>query len=180
MEHQILERETICKGKAFSMGSYRIQLPNGQERRYDIALHGPAVVVVPVTDDGKILFVRQYRIGAEKPLLEIPAGVINEGEDPDPAAERELREETGYESGNMLRLGGFYMAAGYTTEYLHIYLARELKWNPLPQDDDEFLTPVSLTVAEAYQMAEDSAFEDSKTFAALMMAQKYIRGQQTE
>lgn len=175
MEHQILERETVCKGKAFSMGKYRIQLPDGRECRYDIALHGPAVVVVPVTADGKILFVRQYRIGAEKQLLEIPAGVINAGEDPDPAAERELREETGYESGDMLKLGGFYMAAGYSTEYLHIYLARDLKWNPLPQDDDEFLSPVSLPIEEAYQMAETSAFEDSKTFAALMMAQKYIR-----
>ena len=131
-------------------------------------------MIVPVTDDGKILFVRQYRLGAGSEMLELPAGLINAGEDPDPAAERELQEETGYE-GTLTPLGGFYASAGYCDEYLHIYLARGLKWNPLPQDDDEFLSCISMSVEDAYHAVENGEMNDSKTIAALMMAQKYIR-----
>ena len=171
---KILKSEQICKAHVFDIEKVLIELPDGRQRYYDLVRHCPAVVILPLTEDGKILFVRQYRLGAEKELLELPAGLINDGEDPDPAAERELREETGYE-GNLIRLGGFYASAGYCSEYLNIYLARDLRWNPLPQDDDEFLDNISMTVEEAYAMAENGEMEDSKTIAALIMAQKYIR-----
>ncbi len=171
---KILNTEKKYKAHVFDAEQVLIELPDGRQRYYDLVRHVPAVVIVPVTDDGRILFVRQYRLGAEKELLELPAGLINEGEDPDPAAERELQEETGYE-GKLIRLGGFYASAGYCSEYLNIYLARGLKWNPLPQDDDEFLSNISMTVEEAYMSVENGEMEDSKTIAALMMAQKYIR-----
>lgn len=171
---KILNIEQVCKAHVFDVAKVLIELPDGRQRYYDLVQHCPAVVIVPLTEDGKILFVRQYRLGAEKELLELPAGLINNGEDPDPAAERELREETGYE-GNLIRLGGFYASAGYCSEYLNIYLARDLQWNPLPQDDDEFLANISMPAEEAFSMAESGKMEDSKTIAALMMAQKYIR-----
>lgn len=172
---KILNIEEIYKAHIFSAEKIKIELPDGKQRYYDMVRHGPAVVIVPVTEDGKILFVRQYRLGAEKELLELPAGMINYGEDPDPAAARELREETGLEASEMIRLGGFYASAGYCSEYLNIYLARDLKWNPLPQDDDEFISNISMSVEEAYTLVENGGMEDSKTIAALMMAQKYIR-----
>ena len=172
---KILNTETVCKAHVFEVEKVHIELPDGRDRYYDLVRHCPAVVIVPVTEDGKILFVRQYRLGAEKELLELPAGLINDGEDPDPAAARDLREETGFEAEDMIRLGGFYASAGYCSEYLNIYLARNMKWNPLPQDDDEFLSNISMTVEEAYEEAESGRMEDSKTIAALMMAQKYIR-----
>ena len=94
---KILNIEQVCKAHVFDVAKVLIELPDGRQRYYDLVQHCPAVVIVPLTEDGKILFVRQYRLGAEKELLELPAGLINNGEDPDPAAERELREETGYE-----------------------------------------------------------------------------------
>ena len=171
---KILNNETVLKAHVFDIEKVRVELPDGRQRYYDLVRHCPAVVVLPVTEEGNILFVRQYRLGADKELLELPAGLINDGEEPDPAAERELQEETGYE-GELTRLGGFYASAGYCSEYLNIYLARNLRWNPLPQDDDEFLSSVSISVEEAFRMAENGEMEDSKTIAALMMAQKYIR-----
>ncbi len=171
---KILNTEQILKAHVFDIEKVQIELPDGRQRYYDLVRHCPAVVVLPVTDEGNILFVRQYRLGAGKELLELPAGLINDGEDPDPAAERELREETGYE-GELTRLGGFYASAGYCSEYLNIYIARNLHWNPLPQDDDEFLSCISIPVGEAYRSVENGEMEDSKTIAALMMAQKHIR-----
>ncbi|MBQ6505072.1 MAG: NUDIX hydrolase [Flexilinea sp.] len=172
---KILDIEKTYKAHVFEVEKIKCELPDQRQRYYDLVKHGPAVVLVPVTEDGNILFVSQYRLGAEKELLELPAGMINEGEDPDPAAERELQEETGFESLNIVKLGGFYASAGYCSEYLNIYLARNLKWNPLPQDDDEFLNNISMSIEEAYDAVDSGKIEDAKTIAALLMAQKYIR-----
>lgn len=172
---KILKTEKIYTAHVFDVEKIFCELPDGHQRYYDLVQHGPAVVIVPVTEDNKILFVKQYRLGAEKELLELPAGMINNQEDPDPAAERELQEETGYESLDMIKLGGFFASAGYCSEYLNIYLARNMRWNPLPQDDDEFLSNISMSVEEAYKAVENGEIEDAKTIAALMMAQKYIR-----
>ena len=172
---KILNAEKTYKAHVFDVAKVCCELPDGKQRYYDLVQHGPGVVIIPVTEDNKILFVKQYRLGAEKELLELPAGMVNDREDPDPAAERELQEETGFESFDMIRLGGFYASAGYCSEYLYIYLARNMKWNPLPQDDDEYLSNISMTVEEAYEAVENGTIEDAKTIAALMMAQKYIR-----
>ena len=83
---KILNIEQVCKAHVFDVAKVLIELPDGRQRYYDLVQHCPAVVIVPLTEDGKILFVRQYRLGAEKELLELPAGLINNGEDPDPAA----------------------------------------------------------------------------------------------
>ena len=172
---KILNTEQVCKAHVFSVEKLFAELPDGRRRYYDIVRHGPGVVILPVTDEGKILFVRQYRVGSAGELLELPAGMVDDGEDPDPAAARELREETGYEAGEIIRLGGYYASAGYCSEYMHAYLARDLKWNPLPQDEDEFISNISMSVEEAYAAAESGQLEDAKTICALMMAQKYIR-----
>lgn len=178
MDTEILKSEKKYHAHVFDVSSLEVRLPNGKIRNYDLVEHVPAVEIIPVTSDGKILFVRQFRMGANKQLLELPAGILNGdhgNEDPLLAAERECREETGYESKDIKRIGGFFMTPGYCNEYIHVFLAKDLVKNPLPQDDDEFLKLEALPIEEAYQMAENAAFEDVKTIAALMMAQKELR-----
>ena len=174
-EHKILGYEKIMTLHAFDVEKAHLVLPDGRERYYDLVGHGPAVVMIPVTSDGHVLFVKQFRIGAEKKILELPAGVLNKGENPDIAAERELREETGFASDHIQRIGGFFASPGYCSEYLNIYYADNLTPSPLPQDDDEFISLVSLTVDEVYEAIETGAFVDSKTYAALALADRFLR-----
>ncbi len=175
METKIIGSEIKYQAHIFKVSQLTVQLPDGRVRNYDMIEHNPAVMIIPVTNDGKILFVEQFRMGANKQLLELPAGVLNKGEDPLAGAVRECREETGFESKDIRRVGGFFMTPGYCNEYIHVYLARDLVQNPLPQDADEFLNIVPLTIEEAYRRAENAVYEDVKTIAALLMVQREIR-----
>ena len=125
-----------------------------------------------------MLFVRQYRHAAGLDLLELPAGTLDEGEEPLECAKREIREETGMAAGKMELLGGFYLAPGYSTEYMHVYLATGLSHDPLEADADEFLTVERIPMAEALQMFERGEIQDAKSLAAVLLARKYLENQQ--
>ncbi len=123
---EIIGRERTYHAHVFDVSKLTVRLPDGRVRKYDLVEHLPAVAIIPVTDDGDILFVRQYRMGAEKEMLELPAGILNishsaQAEDPLEAARRECREETGYEAGEIERIGGIFMTPGYCSEYIHIF-----------------------------------------------------------
>jgi len=90
------------------------------------------------------------------------------------SARRELREEIGKDCGELIRLGGFYMAAGYSSEYMHVFLALDLKDSPLEQDEDEFLTTVTAPIAEVLEMAQDGRLADGKSLSALLLARKEL------
>lgn len=168
---KIIDREDVYAGRAFDVQRVRLQLPDGHQRLYDLVQHPDSVSVVPLTADGKLLFVRQHRIGAGRPLLELPAGVMEAGEDPAVCAARELREETGMAAGELVKLGQAYLTPGYCTELMHFYFAAHLYPAPLPGDADEFLQLEALPVAEALEMARRGAEFDSKTLAALFLAE---------
>jgi len=107
-------------------------------------------------------------------MLELPAGVMDPGEEPEVAARRELREEIGKDCGELIRLGGFFMAAGYSTEYMHVFLAFNLDESPLEQDDDEFLTTVLVPISELMEMAQDGRLPDGKSLSTLLLARKEL------
>jgi ADP-ribose pyrophosphatase len=170
MEPVIISRHNLLQLHAFDVERVHFRLPDGRERDYDLVQHVDAVTILPVDNLGQVHLVRQYRIGAEQELLELPAGVMDPGEEPEITAHRELREEIGKDCVEMIRLGGFYMAAGYSTEYMHVYLALNLKESPLDHDDDEFLTIVKVPVSEVLEMAQDGRLADGKSLSTLLLA----------
>jgi ADP-ribose pyrophosphatase len=172
MPFELKKSEIIFPGRAFTIRRDTLRLPDGRETRLDIVEHVGSVVIIPVDEAGNILFVRQYRHAAGLDLLELPAGTLNEGEDPAECARREIREETGMAARKMEHLGGFYLAPGYSTEYMNVYLATDLVKDPLSPDVDEILTVESLPVEQALILAESGKIPDAKTLAALFLIKR--------
>lgn len=170
MTYETLDRQEVFRGKAFDVDKVTVNMPDGRAAVFDLVRHPGAVVILPVDEQGQILLVRQYRVGSGGMMLELPAGTLEPGEPPEECAAREVREETGMAARSLRALGGFYIAAGYSNEYIHAFLAADLYPAPLEGDVDEFIHVVPLPVAEAYAMVERGEINDSKTLATLLLA----------
>ncbi len=173
--NRILEKKTILTAHAFDVQSVRIALPDGRERNYDLVDHAEAVSLLALNAEGEVYFVTQYRIGAEQTLLELPAGVMNRGEDPLESAHRELREEIGMDCTELIPIGDFFMTPGWSNEFMHCYLALGLFPSPLAQDDDEFLDVSRMGLAKAYQQVWQGKIQDGKTLATLLLAYPLLK-----
>ncbi len=174
MDYQYLGRKTRYEAHAFNVSQMHVRLPDGREREYDLVEHPDSVTIVPVDDAGNIYFVSQHRVGAGGLLLELPAGVVEDGESPLICARREIREEIGKAAGAVIELGGFYLAPGYANEYMTVFLGKDLSDSPLAPDADEFLNVVVMPVAEAFRRAAAGEMHDSKTLASLLLAQDHL------
>ena len=174
MPFELLRSETLLKGRAFTIRRDWLKTPDGRETKYDIIEHGGSAVIVPIDADGNLLFVRQYRHAAGTDLLELPAGTLDEGEEPAVCAAREIREETGFAAGKLEKIGEFHLAPGYSTEFMVVFLATDLKHDPLEADADEFLSVEKIPVKQALEMAEKGGIPDAKSLAALLLAQRYL------
>ena len=167
---QQLSSKPIFDGKIVRLRVDTVLLPNGNESTREIVDHDNAVVIVPVDSDDNVLLVRQYRYPAEETLLEAPAGLIDDSEDPDDAAQRELREETGYASRSLRPMGGFWSSPGFCTEFMYAYLARDLVASRLSPDEDEFIEVERQPISRIPQLIRLGEIRDAKTIAALLMA----------
>jgi ADP-ribose pyrophosphatase len=146
----------------------RLRFANGHESVQDVVEHRGGVTLVAIDGNNQILFVRQYRHPAEKDLLELPAGTSEPGEAPEVCAERELQEETGYKPGRLDKLGGFYLAPGYCSEYQHIFLATDLSESKL-EGDEPAIHLERHSLRDALALVRDGHIEDAKTAAALLL-----------
>ncbi len=169
-----LRKETVYEGHIVHLYLETMRLPNGREATLEIIRHKGAVAIVPVQDDGRIVMVRQFRLAAGRRLLEVPAGGLEPGEDPAECAIRELQEEAGFYPGKLTRLGGIYTAPGYTSEYIHLFMATDLRPSVLQSDPDEFLEVVTLSLDEVLGLIERGEVEDGKTIAALLLAARRL------
>ncbi len=174
MSFELIKSETLLQGRTFKVRRDTLKTPDGRETKLEIIEHGGSVVVIPIDDENNLLFVRQYRHAARGDLLELPAGT-RDGEEPfEACAAREIREETGMEAGKLQKLGEFYLAPGYSTEFMAVFLATGLKENPLQADDDEFLQVKKIPLKKAIEMAEQGEVQDAKSLAALLLAKPHL------
>lgn len=172
-EEPILADEVVYDGKLVKLHRLTVKLPDGAHAQREIVRHPGAVAMVPLLGED-VLLVRQFRAAAGKILLEIPAGTLEVGEAPEAAAVREMQEEVGYRPGKLERLGGEFTAPGYTSEYIHLYLATELTPSRLRQDSDEFIEVVRMPLAEALALVERGEIEDGKTLGGLLLTARRL------
>lgn len=168
MHETILTTETIYDGRVVHLDVRQVRLPDGQEQTREVVRHQGAVALVALDDEQRVLLVRQFRSGTQQMMLEIPAGLLEPDEAPETCAIRELREETGYQPARLESLGGVHPTPGYTTEYIHLYLATRLTEARLAGDVDEFIELVRLPLAEALALIERGGITDGKTLVGLL------------
>jgi 8-oxo-dGTP pyrophosphatase MutT (NUDIX family) len=174
MPFELIKSETLLQGRAFKVKRDYLKTPNGDETKLEIIEHGGSVVLVPIDDEGNLLLVRQYRHAAQQDLLELPAGTRNEKEPFEECAAREIREETGMEAGKLQKVGDFYLAPGYSTEFMAVFLATDLKHNPLKADFDEFLQVEKISIKKAVELFQSGKMLDAKSLAAWLLAKPYL------
>jgi ADP-ribose pyrophosphatase len=174
MAFETEDSQIIYQGRVFDVRQDQVRMPDGKLVRFDVVAHHGAVTILPVDDEGQVWFVSQYRHPAKTILLELPAGVMEEGEAPEVSALREIREEIGMAAGELRSIGTFFLAPGYSTEFMHVYLATHLTVAPLKGDEDEFISIEKIPIREVIQMVAAGRIQDAKTLAALFLAQPYL------
>lgn len=170
-EEKTIARKNIFKGHVIEVVVDDVLLPDGKTATRELVLHNGAVGIIPITNEGKILLVKQFRKPLEKVILEIPAGKIDPGEEtmPERTARRELEEETGFQANTWTYVSSMYLSPGFSNEKMYMYYAEKLARveNPLAQDDDEVLELYELTLQEAKAEIEKGTICDSKTLYAI-------------
>ena len=170
-----LSSKPIYDGRTVNLRVDTVLLPDGRETIREVVEHREVVVIVAIDADDRVLLVNQFRHPPEKKLLEIPAGGIDDGEKPEAAVHREMQEETGYLPEKIVRLGGFYSAPGFCTEYLHLYLATELRPAKNAADDDENIELVRVPLTTAPELIASGEVCDAKSIAGLLIALRRVQ-----
>jgi len=165
-----VKTETIYSGRVVHLRVDEVDLSGGGRSKREIVVHRGAVAAVPLTDEGEVLMVRQWRHAAGRALLEVPAGTREEGERPEETLRRELVEEIGHSAGSIEHLADLYAAPGYSTEVIGLYLATELAAATGEPDADENIQVVRMPLAEALRRCREGQLRDLKTTAGLLLA----------
>jgi ADP-ribose pyrophosphatase len=169
-----LSSEEIFDGVAIHLFRDEILLPNGNKGVREVVRHPGAVCVIPITDDGEIIFVNQFRYALERVTLEVPAGKLEKGEDPMEAALRELSEETGVTAERIEPLDALYTSPALIDEIIYMYIAAGLSQGEQHLDDDEFVNAVKIPLDEAIDMIMSGKILDAKTQLIILKAAKYL------
>ncbi|MFH0850522.1 MAG: NUDIX hydrolase [Candidatus Bathyarchaeota archaeon] len=164
---ETVSSKTLHTGRNFSFKTDQVRLPGGETVTRDIVDHSGAVAIVAV-DGSELVLVRQYRYAAGRELLEIPAGTLEPGEDPDVCAVRELQEETGYAAKSWKRLISCYIAPGYSSEVIHFYVAEGLENVGSSPEEDESIRVERLSFNDTLKMIEDNTIMDCKTITGVL------------
>ena len=173
---QLLKQRLFYKGRKFDFEVNSLRLPNNAEGEWECIRHPGGALAVPVTPEGKLILLRQYRFAVQGRLLEFPAGTIEPNEDPFETIQREIEEETGYHANKWQKLGQFFLAPGYSDEIIYAFLAQDLELlaKPPSQDIDEDIELVLFTPQELEQAILDGEPVDAKSISSFLLARPYL------
>lgn len=173
---QILQKRLFFQGRKFSFEVNKLRLPNGVEGEWECVRHPGGALIIPVTKDGKLVLVRQYRFAVTTRLLEFPAGTIDNNESPEETVKREIQEETGFKANKWTKLGKFPLAPGYSDEYIFAFLATDLEKleTPPEMDDDEDIEVVLMTPKDLETAIFQGELIDAKSIASFFLARPLL------
>ncbi|MBQ3038673.1 MAG: NUDIX hydrolase [Clostridia bacterium] len=170
MTEKTIKSTPIYDGRVFSVRSDIALLCDNSQVQRDVVLHNGGVGVLAIDESRKITLVKQYRYGASCMTLEIPAGKLEKGENPEECGKRELLEEAGYVAESFISLGEILPTPAYCSEVIYLYLATKLTKKEQHLDEDEFLDVITMDLDEAYNMVMRNEIKDAKTIAAILKA----------
>jgi ADP-ribose pyrophosphatase len=170
-----LSKKQLYNGRIFDLYESDVRLPDGRVFKYTWLDHRPTIAVVPVTPEGNLVLIDQYRQAAGGMIVEIPAGTMDkQDEDIEACVQRELAEEAGFQAQRLVRLFEGYLVPGYCNEYMYFYLAADLYPASLPGDADEYIRVMTVSFAEARRMIREKRIVDVKTALGIQMAWEFL------
>lgn len=162
-----LSSNVAYRGRILNLRIDKVALPTGRMSTREVVEHAPAVAIIPELDDGTVLLVEQFRYAVNRVILEIPAGIVEEGEDPLQAARRELMEEVGHDADSLVEVGRFFTSPGFSDEVIVLYHATGLHPASLEADDDEFIRVVEVPKDRLPSVLAEQEIMDGKSMAAV-------------
>ena len=174
VEEKTISSDRIYTGKVISLKVDTVEVDNKGYKKREIVEHPGAVAIVAITEDNKVVLVKQFRKPIEQVIWELPAGKLEIGESPKECAIRELKEETGYSAKNLKLLHKFFTSAGFSNQKIYIFLATGLTKGEPDFDDDEFIEKYEIDINEAQNMVIKNEIEDAKTSIGILLAKELI------
>lgn len=169
MSEKTLSSQQIYDGRILKLRLDTVKLPSGRVTKREIVEHDDSIAIVAIDGDDNVLLVKQFRKAVEKEVLEIPAGGIEPEEEPVAAVKRELREETGFLPQRVERIGGFYTSPGYSSEFLHLFVASDLTPAKLQAEDTESIKVERVPISRILELIRTGTINDAKSVAGLLM-----------
>jgi len=170
LRERLIASKTVFEGRLISVSVDEVELTNGRRTRREVVHHPGAAAVVPMLPDGRVVMIRQYRHATGSVLYELPAGICNPGEAPEECARRELGEEVGYQAEEMERLFSVYLSPGYSSELIHVFLARGLRPVEAEADADEQVAPVALPLETVVGMIARGEVQNAAAVCGVLAA----------
>jgi ADP-ribose pyrophosphatase len=175
MDYKVKKSEMVHSGKLFDVKVDEIEYEGGETGTREVVLHPGGSVMLPITDQQKIIFISQFRYPLQNTVIELPAGKLSKGEDPQVCAERELEEETGYKAGNVTKLGTILTSPGFCNETLYLYMADSLRKGEAQREAGEKgMMVFELSFEETEKKIVSGEINDSKTICAFFLAKKLL------